>query len=286
MSLTITALSVLEFLVKKIDHAQVVPEEICAEEDLPSVHDELASHHLIIEDDRLAGNPTFRIAPGSRTQAKNLAKKYRPAAIQLGILTKIEENNDRGTTDDYFTDVNVGGEATTQIEYRRAVEQLFNWKLIKGTKIWGGAILRPEVTADGFNALESGYAPQDWVQSGGMVMMSDNSVNYTMNNSGTIGAAQQGESNTANFTQQVGIDAESFSAAIQSIRETLDRADLSPQDLKAAHDQLELIEEQAEAGKPTERIRNFFHMLTNALPKELAGEIAGLVGKALESLPG
>lgn len=76
-----------------------------------------------------------------------------------------------------------------------------------------------------------GHAPQDWLQEGSSSIVSHSSTNYTMNNSGPVGAAQQGDHNTANVTQHVGIDAESFSAAMSAIRDLLDRANLDPLDL-------------------------------------------------------
>lgn len=285
MRLSFAALSVLDFLIERIEEDQAVPEDVCAREDLSSVHSELAEQGLVIKDDRMAGDPTFCIATTHRSKARNFAKKYRQAAIQLEILAKIEENPDRGSTDNYYPPINVRGEAVVEAEYQRALSHLTDWQLIKGTKTWGGGFIRPELTPNGFTALESGYAPQDWVQGEDASIVSHNSTNYTMNNSGPVGAAQQGDHNTAHVTQQVGFDAETFSVAIEGIRNALGRANLDPLDLEAAQNQLEIIEEQVEAGKPAERIRLFFRSLTNALPGALATEISDLIGQALSAIP-
>lgn len=285
MPLSFAALSVLDFLVERIELDQVVPESVCAREDLSSVHYELVEQGLVIKDDRLAGDPTFCISATNRSQARILAKKYRQAAIQLEIMVKIEENPDRGSTADYYPPMKVRGLPVTAAEYERALSHLKDWQLIKGIKTWGGELIRPELTPIGFTALESGHAPQDWLQEGRSSIVSHSSTTYTMNNSGPVGAAQQGDHNTANVTQHLGIDAESFSVAMSAIRDMLERANLDPMDLEAAQSQLEIIEEQVEAGKPAERIRVFFRTLTNALPGALASEMADLVGQALSALP-
>ena len=286
MRLSFAALSVLDFLIENIEQDQVIPENVCAREDLSSVHSELVDQGLLIDDGRMAGTPTFCVSPSRRMQARMVSRKYRQAAIQLAIMGRIEKNSDRGSTDEYYPQISVRGVPLAEAEYRRAIEHLMEWDLIKGAKSWGGAILRPELTSNGFTAFESGYAPQDWVQGGDVSMTSDNSTNYTMNNSGTLGAAQQGDQNTANVTQHVGLDAESFSAAIQGIREILKRGHLEALDLEAAQSQLELIEEQVEAGKPSARIGMLFRSLTNALPVAMASEIADLIGQAISALPG
>lgn len=286
MRLSFSALSVLNFLVERTDQEQSVPEDVCPQEDLSAVHHELAEHGLVIKDDRLSGDPDFALSPQKRPQARTLAKKYRQAAIQLEILERIAENPDDGSTEDYFPPIKVRGEEVMTGEYHRAVVQLKDLGLIKGISMGNSSeMIRPELTSKGYDAFESGHAPQDWVQGDKSPSVSHTNTSYIMNNSGPVGAAQQGGHNTANVTQNVGIDAESFAAALQGIRELLQDADLEAQDRADAESQLEIIEQQVQAGAPKERIHGFFRLFSKALPAALAGEMANLIGQALTALP-
>lgn len=295
MQLSFPALSVLNFLVRKIEQDQVVPEEVCAREDLSSVHHELVESGLVIKDDALAGDPTFYVPPKSRTQVRIFAKKYRQAAIQLEIMGKIAENPDYGSTNDYYPTTTVRGETVTEAEYQRALAHLTGLELIKGIKAWQSGLIRPELTPNGYTTLESGYPPHVPVvsgavhladiQGGGQPSVFHNITNYTMNNAGPVGAVQQGDYNTASVTQHVGLDAESFAIAIQGIRESLHRANLDVEDLEDAEVLLETIEEEVAAGKPTKRISGFFRSFNKALPAALAAEVSGFVAQALSALP-
>ncbi|MFI8413645.1 hypothetical protein ACIGB6_14420 [Paeniglutamicibacter gangotriensis] len=287
MSLSFAALNVLNFLVAQIENDQVVPAEICPQDELSEIHHELMAQNLLMKDDRLAGNPTFYILPAARASARRLSKRYRQAAIQLEIMSKIEGNPDRGSTDDYYPPANVRGVPVTESEYQRALSHLTDWEFIKGTKHWGEGLIRPELTPNGYSAHESGYSPEDWISmnKGHTSTISNIGDTNTMNINGPVGAAQQGDHNTATVTQNVGLDAEGFATALLKIRELIDRADLADDDRDAAHAQLEMIDEQAKNGATQGRVRGFFRILGNALPAALATELADLIGQAVSALP-
>ena len=143
MSLSFAALNVLNFLVDQIENDQVVPAKICPQDELSEIHHELMAQNLVMKDDRLAGNPTFCILPAARARARRLSKRYRQAALQLEIMSKIEGNPDCGSTDDYYPPANVRGLPVAENEYQRGISHLTDWDLIKGTKHWGEGLIRP-----------------------------------------------------------------------------------------------------------------------------------------------
>lgn len=287
MSLSFAALNVLNFLVDQIENDQVVPADVCPQDELSEIHHELLAQNLVMNDDRLAGDPTFCILPAARASARRLSKRYRQAAIQLEIMSKIEGNPDRGSTDDYYPPANVRGVPVTENEYQRALSHLTDWDLIKGTKHWGEGLIRPELTPNGYSALESGYSPEDWISihKGHTPTISNIGDTNTMNINGPVGAAQQGDHNTATVTQNIGLDAEGFESALRQIREIIDRASLEDEDREAVQAQLEMIDEQAKNGATQGRVRGFFRIMGNALPAALATELADLIGQAVSALP-
>ncbi|MFL4473158.1 hypothetical protein ACIPVK_04090 [Paeniglutamicibacter sp. MACA_103] len=287
MSLSFAALNVLNFLVDQIENDQVVPADVCPQDELSEIHHELLAQNLVVKDDRLAGDPNFCILPAARASARRLSKRYRQAAIQLEIMSKIENNPDYGSTENYYPPASVRGIPVAKGEYQRAVSHLTEWDLIKGFKYGGEGLIRPELTPNGYSALESGYSPEDWISmnKGHTPTISNIGDTNTMNINGPVGAAQQGDHNTATVTQNVGIDAEGFESALRQIREIIDSANLEDEDREAVHTQLEMIDEQAKNGATQGRIWGFFRILGNALPKALATELADLIGQAVSSLP-
>lgn len=287
MSLSFAAINVLNFLVDQIENDQVVPAEICPQDELSEIHHELMAENLVVKDDRLAGDPTFCILPSARASARRLSKRYRQAAIQLEIMAKIESNPDYGSTENYYPPASVRGVPVTKSEYQRAVSHLTEWDLIKGFKYGGEGLIRPELTPNGYSALESGYSPEDWISlhKGHSPTISNIGDTNTMHINGPVGAAQQGDHNTATVNQNIGLDAEEFESALRQIREIIDSASLDDEDREAAQAQLEMIDEQAKNGATQGRIRGFFHLLSNALPVALATELADQIGQAVSALP-
>ena len=116
-------------------------------------------------------------------------------------------------------------------------------------------------------------------------MISNIGDTNTMNINGPVGAAQQGDHNTATVTQNIGLDALGFEFALRQIREIIDRASLEDEDREAVQAQLEMIDEQAKSGATQGRVRGFFRILGNALPAALATELADLIGQAVSAFP-
>lgn len=287
MVLTFEALGVLEWLSQQGGRDQTVPEGICPVLHQPGVHQELTSHGFLLKDERLSGLKSFQLLPTSYAAAGREAKRYRQASTQLQVLSKIDETPDYGGTEDYFPTVEVRGEPLTQREFSRAVEHLRAWNLIKGIEASGSMLIRPELTALGSQILDSGYAPEDWISmryGGGSVTNSGdtNTMNF---NGGTVGAAQQGNSNTAHVIQNNGMDGEAFSNAIQAFRNLVQTADMPAHIRTGAEAQLEVIEEAVQEGKPRGRIQNFFDLLLAALPSALVSEATQLAGEAIAALP-
>lgn len=289
MLMSFAALKVAHYLASNGSADQFVPERVCAREDLSSVHAEFVRNELVYKEDRLAGDPTFAVLPDAQAQLRVLAKRYRQAAIQLEILSQVEAHSDSGSIEDYFPPTSVQGELVEKKEYMRAVAHLLDWGLVKGLPMGQALLLRPELTTDGYQVLESGFSPQDWVESrrgSGSVTQNFGDTNSQTNNfSGPVGSYQQGNHSTATVTQTIGLDAESFGAVLGQIRELIGAEDLDEDTRDVAEAQLDLIQQQAENGASQGKIKTFFKMLLAALPAPLAGELVDLAGQAVSSLP-
>jgi hypothetical protein len=238
---------------------------------------------LIISDERSAGGYSFQIAPRAHATVDRLATRYRQAAIQLWIMKRVVAAPDQGAANDYFPPEGVRGEPVSEAEFERALDSLESAGLITGIAAFGGEIVRPKLTPRGHDAFESGYSPLDWVSpQSGISSTIHHGDSHTMTiTAGTVGAAQQGNGNTATVTQADGLDTAAFETAMSRIREALERAGLPQETRQAATDQLELIDETAKQGGARQRIHSFFHMFVAALPPALAADVSGLVTDAL-----
>lgn len=286
MALTFSALTVLAWLTRQGDGAYSVPDEICDRSEQADVHDELVAQSLLLRDGRMAGDPTFGIAPTSRGIARREARRHRQAALQLQVMSRIEEAPVQGGTEDYLPPSDVLGEPVEEREFNRAVAQLQEWDLIKGVQGPGSTLLRPELTLKGYQVFESGFAPEDWLStqtspSSSVTHIGDKN---TVSSAGPVGSIQQGHGNEAQVTQNVGFDLEAFTIAMQKIHMLVREASISDDDREAAEAQLELIEEQANNSAPASKIKGLFRILVNALPAALASEITTLTSDALSSL--
>lgn len=288
MILTFSALQVLRWLSEQPEGDHQIPEDVCPSKYQSDIYRELVSNELLIDDARMSGGHTFQISPRSHATADRLAKRYRQAAIQLWILKSVEATPDRGAASDYFPPLDVQGASVSTAEYKRALQHLKAAELLTGIENGGGELIRPELTVRGHNALDSGYGPSDWAscESGGSSTTNYGDNHSMMISGGNIGAAQQGNANTATVTQTVGMDEVAFASAIAGLRNLLHSPQLSSETRQAASDQLDMVHEATENGGTRQRIKSMLHMFAAALPAALATDASGLVTEALASLPG
>lgn len=287
MILSFEALTTLHWLSEQPKGDHQLPPAICPEKYQASVYHELVDNHLIISDERFAGGYSFQIDPRSHATVDRLARRYRQGAIQLWILQRVAAAPDQGGASEHFPTEGVQGEPVSASEYQQAVERLVSEKLISGFQTLGGELVRPEVTTTGQDVLESGFTPADWKswQSGSSSTTTYGDSNTITISGGHVGAAQQGNANTANVTQSIGMDLEAYDAAMGHLRDILGSALLSGETRQAATDQLDLVDETAKTGGSRQRIQSLLHMFTAALPAALATDASGLVLDLLAAIP-
>lgn len=102
-------------------------------------------------------------------EASRTSGAARRAAVQLGVLRWLSvPNSYPGSTEDFVNtdEATAYGTPFTEQEIHDETEWLLDTNLIKGTKASGGTILRPEITSQGRDVLDSGERPGDFLRMG------------------------------------------------------------------------------------------------------------------------
>lgn len=102
-------------------------------------------------------------------EASRSSGAARRAAVQLGILRWLSlPNSYSGSTEGFVNtdEATAYGTPFTEQEIHDETEWLLDKNLIKGTKAWGGTIVRPEISSQGRDVLDSGERPGDFLRMG------------------------------------------------------------------------------------------------------------------------
>jgi hypothetical protein len=285
--LTLQSLSVLYWLTQQPSREHYVPDEVCPTELQASVHHELASAGLIVNEAPAGGPPSFGIEPSQILAARSAASSYRQAAIQRHILDQLKKN--RSVVDvASLPSPQLHGDAATEDEVTEAERTLTHHELIKGIPTWGRALLRPEITPAGEAVLRSPYAPEDALRinrHGGTSTSHYGDVN-TIHQTGSGNASlvnMPGAHNSAEVNQTAPSARVELSEALDRIEEVL-RQD-APEQAERLGGQIDLIRQMNRDDAEPGLIRQMVNGLSNGLGQVLGQRAPELIDTALSALP-
>lgn len=188
----------------------------------------------------------------SRTDGRDRAD-----AVRLGLMRWLKAHPERPETADHFAydeTATAYGVPVTVDEIRHAVAFLREYSLIVGKGTLQGPFLRPGLTPEGRNAVDSGQAVSDYVR-GGPRTQTSNTTN-TLINHGHMGGGQVGDGNTQHVVMHVTHEERAeVLAGVVEVRRTLDEAGVNSPEVRAA---VEAIHEEAakpDASRPALRER-------------------------------
>jgi len=288
MTYSMNALAVIHWLAaQSLTNSHSVPDEVCKPRYLVSVQDELVRGGLIVNEDRMSGSPQFAVLPQALSRIDRLSTQYRRASTYEWILSKVHENPDKGEIGDYFpVDINYSNGPVTKEEYENAVDFLTSKELVKGIETGQGSLVRPELTADGRAALDSGIDPAEWIRNSGSRALQHThigDVNSSTFHGSASGPIQVGRENTVNYFGSSADDLQVFRDALEEIREYLNESGLGPEELESSLELLEVAEESVEVGNNS-RAKRMLNSFLNGLPTAFASQLAVTVGTAINSL--
>lgn len=198
--LTFNAQRVLNYLLVSGAEDTSVPDDVCPSGQQVLAYRELVERGLLVKDDRYSGGFTFTLTEAGAATAEQGRKAYRRQVVQQRVLEVVADGGCASTMEITATP----GESEFEPEELEAASKaLDQWGLITGTAVFGPGLIRPEVTASGYQCLDSGYAPQAFVASrSGSAPAPAASTNFAFH--GPVGAVQNGNHNIANVDQSQG----------------------------------------------------------------------------------
>ncbi|WP_082807493.1 hypothetical protein [Janibacter terrae] len=188
----------------------------------------------------------------SRTDGRDRAD-----AVRLGLLRWLKARTERpGTADLYAEDeeATAYGVPFTVEEIRHAVAFLREHSLIVGTGSMQGPFLRPGLTPEGRNAVDSGLAVSDHVRGGPSSQTFNNTANFHGGNVAGVQVGGQGNSMDVVMTV-TNEERTQVLAGLAEVCQTLDDAGVTSPEVREA---VEAIHEEAakpDASRPALRER-------------------------------